>query len=127
MRYTGDSSEKGKQIYQVSPTSNILSFINNYIRFQLEAIWYVGIIHVDDPTCYLNVWMGFPDGSCGSRWMGFPINVTIVRKFQYDKKHYITTKKHYRTHYTIEHKSGSSSTTKNTIVRQKNTIEHIIL
>ena len=37
MRYREDSSEKGKQIYQVSPTSNILSFIKHNKRFQLIA------------------------------------------------------------------------------------------
>ena len=37
MRYREDFSEKGKQIYQVSPTSNILSFIKHNKRFQLIA------------------------------------------------------------------------------------------
>ena len=37
MRYREDSSKKGKQIYQVSPTSNILSFIKHNKRFQLIA------------------------------------------------------------------------------------------
>ena len=42
-----NKAEKGKQIYQVSPTSNLLSFIKHNKRFQLIANMARCVVHED--------------------------------------------------------------------------------